>query len=152
MSRFRMSRRCWDRIILWLAAGLFVWNGLSPALGRVEGRIDPVIADGAIVEAHEYGFQTVFTGMGTKRRACRLIEMRWYLIEPDGTQRRLPLGVLERYRFKPLGPYPFGPLALAITPAELLHSTIGEAWHDCHAGWPTISRIFDGRRGSVGRF
>lgn len=151
MNRFRLSRRCWNRIILWAGMGMFIWHGLSPAVGRMEGAFWPVVADGRITESREYGYQTVFRGVGEKLRNCTLIEFRWYLIEPDGTQRRLPLGVMERYRVKPVGPYLFGPLALAVSPFEVLNNTIGEAWHDCHMGWPTISKLFDGREAPVAK-
>lgn len=149
MKHIRMSKGAWDRIIIWAVMALFLVHGLTVPIGRLEGRMLPVVAEGRITDTAEEGYQTVFSGRAVKLRSCRLLDVRWYLVADDGIRVPVPLAMLERRRPQPLGAYGFGPWAMPIAPAELLHQTLGEVWHQCHPGWPTISRFFDGRRDPV---
>lgn len=124
------------------ALGILLWF-LGPYIGRIEGRVFPVVSGFHLSQPHEIGpHSSRITGtMFIQRPRCDFIGVEWFLV---GDQRKALIGLTyeDGTKVRPPGHQDFGPWRLDVPP-DALPQTVAEVLHQCPMRpWKTRTSLY----------
>ena len=115
---------------------------VSPALGRIEGRMFPVAASFRLARVVEDGnFSLIYGSLAVLRPACVFVGIDWRLIQ-NGRQAVVSIEYQAGTRARPAGLSEFGPWRLSVPPDDLT-LTRADVIHACpwHP-WQVVTPLY----------